>query len=575
MMSENHKNHNDIAGLYSGGFLRAVVQALDIENDELRNRTARRFFAGESVDEYSRNLVLEALAQALIDCGMVPESLDALPDGVSLATAVGMGLGLAGERWDHLMATIQSRSTAAVDVGSVGPAFLSLVAVDLSLRVFALHRLTGWPLPDVKTPLWVQENGGGRILRRLLAHAGMNRDQLSRRLGASYTSVDNWLDGKTRPNRAYVSALAEELAKPETGLTAEELEQVLRRQFALSQLADLLAARIGREAVVETTAAVARFARMLSESLDFPLSRKENPNHVELRLLLFGCLEDSAPVLLWWLSKLEPDPVWRQDILAASEPWEYHFEHTAVIHSKGSAAGLSQDITDVAGSDAGLDPEVSAVIKQELLAEAKVHYSIPSNVGGPLLGADLLQDGIARRRRLVHRFPQSPEAHSHLGSFLGMAGKHLRAREMVDEGILECKIAAGLLPDWDNPFVECGIMLANIGEYESALRELELARMALPEATPHLLYVTGYVLTMLERYPEALEHLESVIKVRPDFAPVYRYAARCAFELGDKTKGRRYAKAGRQLGEATEYLAWRDGAYSPSNRPCGRTSEGG
>ncbi len=575
MKSENHNDHNDIAGLYSGGILRAVVQALDIENDELRNRTARRFFAGESVDEYSRNLVFEALGQALIDCGMVPESLDALPDGVSLATALGMGVGLAGERWDHLMATIQNRSTTVVDVASVGPAFLRLVAVDLSLRVFALYQLTGWPLPAVETPLWVQENGGGRLLRHLLAYVGINRDQLARRLDASYTSVDNWLDGKTRPNRAYVRALARELATPETGLTAEELEQGLRRQFALSQLADLLAAWIGREAVVETTTAVARFARMLSESLDFPLSREEYSNHVELRLLLFGCLEDSAPVLLWWLSKLEPDPDWRRDIQAASEPWEYHFEHTAVIHGQGSAAGLSQEITDVAGSDAVLEPEVSAVIKQELLDGAKVHYSIPHNAGAPRLILDSLQDGIVRRRRLVHRFPQSPEAHSHLGSFLGMAGRHLGAREMVDEGILECKIAAGLLPNWDNPAVECGIMLANIGEYDAALRELELARMALPEATPHLRYVTGYVLTMLERYPEALEHLESVIEVRPDFAPVYRYAARCAFELSDKTKGRRYAKAGRQLGEATEYMAWRDGAYSPSNRPRGRTSEGG
>ena len=368
--------------------------------------------------------------------------------------------------------------------------------------------------------------------------------------------------GKTRPNSAYVSALARELATPETVLTAGELEQGLRRQFALAQLADLLAARIGRESVAEITTAVVRFARMLSDSLDFPLSREDSPNHVELRLLLFGCLEDSAPVLLWWLNKLEPDPDWRRDILAASEPWEFHFEHTTVIHGQRSAAGLSQDITDLVGSDAGLDQNVSAAVKQELVAEAKARDSISPNAGGPRLIVDLLEDGIARRRRLVHKFPQSPEAHSQLGSFLGMAGKHLGARELVDEGILECKIAAGLLPHWDNPAVECGIILANIGEYDAALNELELARMALPKATPHLRYVTGYVLTMLERYPEALEHLESVIEVRPDFAPVYRFAARCAFELGDRTKGRRYAKAGRQLGEATEYIAWRDGAYS-------------
>ena len=139
------------------------------------------------MDEYSRNLVFEALGQALIDCGMVPESLDALPDGVSLATAVGMGVGLAGERWDDLMAIIQSRSTTEVDMASVGQAFLRLVSVDLSLRVFALHRLTGWQLPNVETLLWVQENGGGRLLRSLLTHAGINRDQLARRLDASYT----------------------------------------------------------------------------------------------------------------------------------------------------------------------------------------------------------------------------------------------------------------------------------------------------------------------------------------------------------------------------------------------------
>ena len=265
--------------------------------------------------------------------------------------------------------------------------------------------------------------------------------------------------------------------------------------------------------------------------------------------------------MLWWLSKQEPDPEWRRDILAASEPWEFHFEHTAVKHCERSAAGLSQDITDVAGSDAGLDPEVSAAIRQDLLAEAKQRESIPFNAGGPRFIFDLLQDGIARRRRLVHRFPQSPEAHYHLGSFLGMAGKHLRAREMVDEGIVECKIAAELLPKWDGPAVECGIMLGNIGEYDAALHDLESARLTLPEATPHLRYVTGYVLTMLERYSEALEHLEAVIEVRPDFASAYRYATRCAFELGDKTKGRRYAKAAGQLGEATEYMAWRDGAY--------------
>ena len=340
MKDMNQDDHDLLGGLYSGHIMRAVVQALDIKHDVLNSRTARRFFAGESIDEYNRHLIFEALGQALIDCGIVSESVDALPDGSSMALAVGMGVGLVGERWDHLMAAIRSWSTVEVDVVAVGRGFLRLAAVDLSLRVFALHRLTGFPLLDAEPPLWVQENGGGRIMRRHLSQAGITRDQLARRIGASYTSVDNWLDGKTRPNRAYVGALARELATPSSGLIGEKFEQQLRCQFALAHLADLLASQIGREPVIEMTTAVGRFARMLSESLDFPLSDAEHPNHVELRLLLLGCLEDSAPVLLWWLGKLESDQDWKRDILAAGEPWELGFAHITTMHGKGLAAGL-------------------------------------------------------------------------------------------------------------------------------------------------------------------------------------------------------------------------------------------
>ena len=188
-----------------------------------------------------------------------------------------------------------------------------------------------------------------------------------------------------------------------------------------------------------------------------------------------------------------------------------------------------------------LDIDALTTIRRELRAEANARSSVPPGEGEPHLVLDLLQDGIDRRRSLVRRFPHSTEAHYQLGSFLGMVGKNLRARELVDEGIVERKIAAGLLPNWDGPTVECGIMLANIGEYDDALRELERARVTLPEATPHLRFVTGYVLLMLERYADALEHLKTVTEVRPDFASAHRYAAQCAFKLGDKIKGAHHA----------------------------------
>ena len=220
-----------------------------------------------------------------------------------------------------------------------------------------------------------------------------------------------------------------------------------------------------------------------------------------------------------------------------------------------------------------LDIDALTTIRRELQAEAHARGSVPPGEGGPHLVLDLLQDGIDHRRSLVRRFPHSPEAHYQLGSFLGMAGKNLRARELVDEGIVECKIAAGLLPNWDGPAVECGIILANIGEYDAALRELEQVRTALPETTPHLRFATGYVLMMLERYADALEHLKTVTEAKPDFASAHRYAAQCAFKLGDKIKGAHHAKAARQLGDFAEWMAWRNGVYSARGRPSRATCD--
>ena len=115
----------------------------------------------------------------------------------------------------------------------------------------------------------------------------------------------------------------------------------------------------------------------------------------------------------------------------------------------------------------------------------------------------------------------------------------------------------------------------NIGEYDAGLRELEQAGAALPEATSHLRFVTGYVLMMLERYAEALDQLEAVTEARPDFASAHRYAARCAFMMGDMIKGARHAKAGRQLGDFAEWTAWREGVYSSRGKGGSGTPSAG
>ena len=550
-------------GLYSGRVLCAIVLALDIEDDVLDSRTARRFFAGESVNEHNRSQIFDAFGQALITRGLAPETLDDLPEDLPMATVVGMSVMMACGRWDRLMAHLQGRSGKITDVGEAGTQFLRLVIVDLALRLYALARSNLAGLPMVEPPTWVLENGIGKILRQHLREAGLTRDQLAARLEASPTSVDNWLDGINRPSAGNVTALAEELASTGGGRGAGELQRELNRQFSLASIAELLATSIGRDRVIELTAKLADFTRVLSESPDLPSLLGDNSSGVVRNLLILGCDGGSAPGLLAWLADWEPDPGWRRDVLAAASPWEPAFERVSMMHiGPRSAAGLAQDISDVPGGTTQADHYVNEALRREASARMDLAAVSPANEIGLELFLARLMGGIDLRRSLAGRFPQSPLAHYNLGSYLGMLGKNLGDRNLIDEGTLECKIATGLLPTWDAPAVEPGIILANIGDGHAALRELVQAESILPRMTPHLRFVKGYVLTTLERYSEALEYLKAVIEERPDHAPAYDNAAHCAFMSGDKTNGRRYAKVARLLGMPAEYNAWKDGLYS-------------
>ena len=552
-----------LGGLYSGRILRAVVQSLEVQDEVLTNRTARRFFSGQHVDEHNRNQIFDALGQALVTRGLAPETLEDLPETLPMVSVVGMTLMMVCGEWDRLMAHIQARSGQAADVGEAVAQLLRLVVVDAALRLFALVYLDLEGLPGSEPPAWVLENGTGNILRQRLREAGLARNQLAARLEVWPTSVDNWLDGKNRPSPENVAALARELASRERGGDAAALERSLNRQISLAAMADQMAAGIGRDKLIELTTKLAHFVRALSQSAELPRILGGKPRGIVRNLVMLGSAGGSAAGLLSWLADREPDPDWRWNLLAATRFWDPAFEAVSMMHTgQRSAAGLAQDISDVTGIVTEEDRQINEALKWE--ASWHTDFAIAPRVDDEDLGFYLakLQGSIDLRRSLVRRFPQNPLAHSHLGSFLGMVGKNFGERSLVDEGILECKIAAGLQPDWDNPAVEVGIILVNIGEGAAALRELEQAERNLPEPTPHLRFVKGYVLMTLELYPEALQCLEAVIDERPEFAPAYDHAAHSAFQSGDKTKGLRYAKDARMRGMYAEHRAWGSGAYS-------------
>ena len=557
-----------LGGAYSGQVIGAVVEALGLDLGVLRDRTARRFFDGRPVSEDSRKKILEGLGKALIDRGIVPVPDPFREYDISMVAVIGEAVTRAALLWDNLLASIQSRSMTIDDRAQAIGQFLRLVVVDLSLRIFALLRMADLKPHPPGTPLWAEENGGGKLLRRLAERAGLTREQLASCLNVSDTTVDNWLDGKNRPTPGNIAAIADSLARHTEDVTAKELELDIHRQFTFAHIADLLVLWIGKESVIELSAALVRFVWLITEDVqDMDRQPIEEAAGAELTTLRFGAEHPLTHALLRNLALAESDVNWQMFILAAADDWSMTFEMVASRSAgRRSAAGLAQDVLEVSrpassqgdadDSPTSFDPAAETLQKA---AEQEYQRLVQGDVRSPVR---ILDDGIALRRAIVRDFPLSPRAHLELGSFLGMAGKNLRRRDLIDEGIVECHISAALLPNWDNPSVEPGIILANIGEFEEALCELERAKEDLCDATPHLRFNMGYVLMNLSRYAEALEQFEGAIAARPDHALSFLYAARCAFRLGDKTKGIRYAKTARRLGEPTEYISWKKGAYS-------------
>ena len=563
MNEKSFVNTAPLGGLYSGRILRAIVQSLDVQDEVLTNRTARRLFSGQHVDEHNRNQIFDALGQALITRGLAPETLEDLPETLPMASVVGMTLMMVCGEWDRLMAHIQACSGQTDDVGEAVAQLLRLVVVDAALRLFALVYLDLEGPPGSESPAWVLENGTGNILRQRLREAGLTRDHLAARLEVSPTSVDNWLDGKNRPSPENVAALARELASRERGGDAAALERSLNRLISLAAMADQMAAGIGRDKLIELTTKLTHFARALSQSPELPRILGDNPRGIVRNLIMLGSAGGSAADLLSWLADREPDPDWHWNLLAAIRFWDPAFEEVAMLHTgQRSASGLAQDISEVTGDFTEENRHIIEALRQRVTRHAD--FTKAPRVDDEDSGSRLaeLQGRIALRRRLPQCFPGNPLAHLQLGSFLGDLGIQFADRMLIDEGILECRIAAGLQPDWDAPAAEPASILVKIGEREAALRELEQAERNLPAPTPHLRFVKGCVLMTLELYSEALSCLEAVIEERPDFAPAYDLAAHSAFRSGDKTKGLRYAKEARMRGIYTEHRAWGSGAYS-------------
>ncbi|RAL69800.1 hypothetical protein C1G87_0908 [Dehalococcoides mccartyi] len=536
--------------------------ALDISDEILTGKTAKRYYSGININEFDRKQIYLALGRRLLSSGIVPASPILAQDHISMMQVTALSLIHLAKKWDSLLARIESRSGKVEGYRQATLSFCRLFIIDIALRISAWARLTGLAPPGPASFAWANSNGAGKLLRSTLSTAGITREQFGARVGVTPVSIDNWLDGKIRPSLKNVVNLAEALEVLVPGTFRQTWQKRLQREFTLGYLGDMIASVTGREAVVGLTTSLQRFTRILHEDIDSSLLKQSDGQEILARLLRNGVDAPESRALLLTLVSRENDDKWKRDILASMTSWGLRFEEIAISSAAPHAsAGLAQALPaaalinekrDGTGEDIERLAATSALQPQDYMRVVSGDLS---------LIIEFFTKGIEDRRKIVKAHPTSPRAHMELGSYLGMISRYLRDDHLMVEAIQECKIAAALCPGWDTPLVESGIILGNAGRYADALAELDMAANTMGAVTPHLANCRGYVLLQLKRCEEALRDFETVIQTRPDFGSALDDAAHCAFLIGDRLKAIRYAKMARKYGVSSSFSEWRRGSY--------------
>jgi Flp pilus assembly protein TadD len=163
------------------------------------------------------------------------------------------------------------------------------------------------------------------------------------------------------------------------------------------------------------------------------------------------------------------------------------------------------------------------------------------------------ETAVSHLRRAVELQPLDATYRFELGAQLGKMGR-------VDEGILECNIAAQLKPEWDLPRIEVGIILINHGCHEEGRQRLEEVAKQVA-MSPHLAFSLAYARMKCNEYTEALKLFEVVLKETPEHAQALDCAAHCCFLTRQTDRGIALVKEAYKRGAGDTYKDWREGKY--------------
>ena len=520
----------------SGQIIGAVVSKLGIKHPKLQSRTARRYFSADPeqlVKDSSRSEIIQAIAETLVDSGFVSSPQT---KGMNYGTepALAAMLEWHAENWDLLRSFLSRRTMPVLPshLPKVWEAYVRLAVVDLAIRIAARLHLAGVsPVALVLLdPVTVKARGD--YLNRKRRQAGISLEYLAGAVGVTDNAVDAWMYQGARPSDDNIKKIAEALADKIEGSNAVSIARELRALYWVSDVADMLAERIGVEAVNDAIGRLRRYAEAAYHIIDdqFPAADREETLTV---LADLGANARVAESVLGALIEREPDEEWRADLRGAGMAWIHRVlsvnlgVHLAEVDDRiQKTEGRLLEDWDVSNPDAYAHYRRS----YELSTEGK------------------WREAMAEVEIAARLDPLDPTNHFSLGSAktgIGIASGDIA---LVNKGLDALWLAVALDPNWIVPWTEIGLTLLHTDRPTEALKHL---RGVKPECGPldsRYYSALGKTYWKVGQLSEALAAFEAALELDPEEVSNLLPASELALLTGDNEKHRRYLRRAQHFG---------------------------
>ena len=524
----------------SGQIIGALVARLGLKEPSLQSRTARRYFAGrleELVKDKTEDEIIGDVARALSNAGFVAPPQDLEADH-SLAQGIDALLRWHANHWDQLRSFLRPRMPRVLPshLSGVWAAYVRLAVIDLAIRFAAHLHLTGSPPSALELLDWTTRSARGSYLNQIRSRAGLSLERLAENLNVDDHTVDAWMYQGARPSDDNIVKIGGQLGGRGGVPDAQTLVRDLRALYWISDVADLLAERIGDQAVATALGRLRRYAAEAHQMIDRHLPDEERsaalPGLVEMGV---NCRH--AKPLLSALIDQESDPEWREDLSATGMGW---IRRVLAVNLRIHQAEEAELIEKTEGRLLE-DWDISN-------PDAYAHYQLSME----LQMQGRLDEALAEVMTAARLDPLDPANHFTIGSVKGGLGAQRGDMAMINEGIEACWLAVTLDPNWILPWTEIGLINLRVGNAAEAVKHLLAVR---PDCGPldaryHSTLGTAY--WRLGQPIEALAAFEAALQLDPEDLSDLRAASEIALETGDSNKYRRYSRRARHLGETEE-----------------------